>query len=317
MDDFEFMLMDRIAKIQAINEQYDLEHNAYISFSGGKDSTILHYLIDLALPNNNIPRVFSNTGIEYKYIREFVEGLAANDPRIHIVNAGVNLKKMWETEGYPFKSKEHSKKLLEYKRGSRSPSAIQYKTGVRILPDGSSTKSNFVCPKSLLYQYEDDFPLKISHMCCQRLKKDPLKKFAKEHNKTIYITGMRAEEGGQRRAMKCAVVDSSGKINGFSPLAVVSEKWEEEFIKRYNIEICKLYYPPYNFKRTGCKGCPFALDLQANLDVLEDLLPNEKKQCEIMFKPVYEEYRKLGYRLRKEGSGRQLSIFDIFNKEEV
>ena len=40
----------------------NLENNAYISFSGGKDSTILHYLIDLALPNNKIPRVFINTG---------------------------------------------------------------------------------------------------------------------------------------------------------------------------------------------------------------------------------------------------------------
>ena len=64
--DNELLLQDRIAKIQAINEQYDLLNNAYIGFSGGKDSTILHYLIDMALPGNNIPRVFINTGIEYK-----------------------------------------------------------------------------------------------------------------------------------------------------------------------------------------------------------------------------------------------------------
>lgn len=68
MNNFEFMLEDRIAKIQALNKQYDLEHNAYLSLSGGKDSTILHYLLDLALPNNKIPRVFANTGIEYRYI---------------------------------------------------------------------------------------------------------------------------------------------------------------------------------------------------------------------------------------------------------
>ena len=29
MTDYEFMLEDRISKIRAINEQYDLEHNAY------------------------------------------------------------------------------------------------------------------------------------------------------------------------------------------------------------------------------------------------------------------------------------------------
>lgn len=36
-EDFEFQLFDRVEKIKAINKQYDLEHNAYIAFSGGKD----------------------------------------------------------------------------------------------------------------------------------------------------------------------------------------------------------------------------------------------------------------------------------------
>lgn len=73
MTENEFVLADRIAKIQSINEMYDLENNAYISFSGGKDSTVLSKLIDEALPNNKIPRVYFNTGIEYKEIVSFVE----------------------------------------------------------------------------------------------------------------------------------------------------------------------------------------------------------------------------------------------------
>ena len=67
MTENEFLLRDRIAKIKSINEQYDLENNAYLSFSGGKDSTVLHYLLDEALPENKIPRLFLNTGIEYIY----------------------------------------------------------------------------------------------------------------------------------------------------------------------------------------------------------------------------------------------------------
>ena len=59
--DNELLLFDRIEVIKTANEKYDLENNAYISFSGGKDSTVLHYLIDQALPNNRIPRVFINT----------------------------------------------------------------------------------------------------------------------------------------------------------------------------------------------------------------------------------------------------------------
>ena len=63
-NEYNFILEDRIAKIQSINQLYDLENNSYISYSGGKDSTILHYLIDLALPDNHIPRVYANTGID-------------------------------------------------------------------------------------------------------------------------------------------------------------------------------------------------------------------------------------------------------------
>lgn len=69
----EFLLTDRIQKIQSINDKYDLINNAYISFSGGKDSTVVHHLIDMALPGNRIPRVFINTGIEYRSIYNFVQ----------------------------------------------------------------------------------------------------------------------------------------------------------------------------------------------------------------------------------------------------
>lgn len=73
MTENEFLLADRIQKIQSMNQLYDLEHNAYISYSGGKDSTVLSHLIDEALPNNQIPRVYLNTGIEYLMIVSFVE----------------------------------------------------------------------------------------------------------------------------------------------------------------------------------------------------------------------------------------------------
>lgn len=71
--DDEFLLQDRMQKIRSMNELYDLEHKAYVSFSGGKDSTVLHHLIDEALPGNTIPRVYINTGIEYKKVVAFVE----------------------------------------------------------------------------------------------------------------------------------------------------------------------------------------------------------------------------------------------------
>ena len=82
--------------------------NFVVGISGGKDSTILHYLLDMALPNNRIPRVFIDTGIEYTMIRDFVLGLAKNDDRFVIIKPTQNIKQMLEKYGYPFKSKQHS-----------------------------------------------------------------------------------------------------------------------------------------------------------------------------------------------------------------
>ena len=53
-----------------------------IPIGGGKDSCVLSKLIDLALPDNKIPRVFFNTGIEYKAILQFVRDKAKEDSRV-------------------------------------------------------------------------------------------------------------------------------------------------------------------------------------------------------------------------------------------
>ena len=309
-EQFEFLLFDRIEKIKAINEQYDLEHNAYIAFSGGKDSTVLHYLIDLALPNNKIPRVYLNTGIEYQDVRKFVQQLAKNDNRIIVLNSGVNIKQMLEENGYPFKSKQHSHNLAIYWRNKDEE---EYNLSLKRYLGIIESNTLFRCPKQLLYQFTKDFNLKCSDKCCYKLKKEPAEKWSKENNKTITLTGMRKEEGGERASIGCIVTDNNGNLAKFHPLLTVSDDWENEFIERNNIQLCKLYYPPFNFKRTGCKGCPFALGLQEQLDVMERLLPNEKKQCEIIWKPVYDEYRRIGYRLRKNEEYKQLSIFDLID----
>ena len=68
MTENEFILEDRLGVIRDTINKYG-EDNFYLSFSGGKDSTVVHHLL---VPNNKIPRVFSNTGIEYNAIVEFV-----------------------------------------------------------------------------------------------------------------------------------------------------------------------------------------------------------------------------------------------------
>ena len=309
--EYELLLFDRIEVIKTINKKYDLENNAYISFSGGKDSTILHYLIDMALPNNRIPRVFINTGIEYNYIVDFVKELAAKDDRFIILKPTQAIKPMLEKYGYPFKSKQHSLRVNSFNNNQDNNFLKKYITGI----DKNGKETTFKCPKVLLYQFEEKGKYNYSNKCCNKLKKEPIKKWQKENNKTITLTGMRKEEGGQRASLKgCIVTDKDKNVIKFHPMLVVDEDFENWFIEKNNIKLCKLYYEPFNFKRTGCKGCPFALGLQELLDVMETYLPNEKKQCELIWKPVYEEYRRLGYRLRKKGEHRQLSLFDLIHE---
>lgn len=305
--DYELTLFDRLNVIRDVNKQHDLEHNAYLSFSGGKDSTILHYLLDMALPNNRIPRVFINTGIEYNDIVAFVKELAEKDDRFVILKPSVPIKPMLEKYGYPFKSKEHSLYLSQYQKNGVSKTVERY-----LKPN--KEREDYGCPKLLRYQFTKEFDLKISNLCCQKLKKEPIHQWQKENNKTITLTGMRNEEGGNRQRLGCIITDSrTKKVVKFHPLIKVDEQWENEFITNNDIKLCKLYYPPFNFVRTGCKGCPFALTLAEQLETMAKYLPNERKQCEVIWKPVYEEYRRLNYRLTN-----QMSIFDFMeeNKNE-
>ena len=291
--DNELLLYDRIEVIKATNQKYDLEHNAYLSFSGGKDSTIVHYLLDIALPNNRIPRVFIDTGIEYTMIREFVLGLAKNDDRFVILKPTQNIKQMLEKYGYPFKSKQHAHNLSVYQKSGVCKSIKRYLGIIE-----SNTK--FRCPKMLEYQFTKEFTLKCSDNCCRKMKKEPIKKWEKANGRFVAITGMRNSEGGERASIKgCILTDKNGMLHRFHPLIKVNDEWENWFIKEKHIDLCPIYQPPYNFKRTGCKGCPFSLDLQEQLEIMELYMPNERKQCEIIWKPVYEEYRRLNYRLKK------------------
>lgn len=298
--EFEFQLFDRIEKIKQINEQYDLNNNAYLSFSGGKDSTVLHYLLDLSLPNNKIPRVYINTGIEYNDIRNYVIDLAKKDSRIIIVNSGINIKQMLEAKRYPFKSKEHSHKIELLQNDSTCSWVVNYKD--------IDSKSRFNCPKKLRCQLSENYPLKISDKCCIELKKKVAKHYEKESNRTIVLTGMRNEEGGQRANIGC-IVTKNTQLKKFHPLVPLSNKWLDMFIENQNIKLCKLYYPPFNLKRTGCKGCPFSIDIQNQLDVMYEMLPNEYYQTINIWQPVYDEYIRLGYRLKYYSH----SIITLFN----
>lgn len=59
------------------------EDGVYISFSGGKDSTVLLHIVRELYPN--VPAVFCDTGLEYPEIREFVKGFDLQENGLHVL----------------------------------------------------------------------------------------------------------------------------------------------------------------------------------------------------------------------------------------
>ena len=303
----EFLLQDRLQKIRQIIGKYG-EENFYISFSGGKDSTVLSALVDMAIPENKIPRVYANTGIELNMIKDFVFKKAESDERFKIIAPSIPIKPMLEQEGYPFKSKSHSKWHERFTRIGRSEGVLQY---LSERTDKEAWSSQSRCPNCLKYQFTPEFTLKISDKCCVRMKEEPLDRWSKENKKPFAIIGIMREEAGRRNNAQCLAFGGGGRLKAFQPLAPITKEWEEWLINEYGIDICDIYKPPYNFVRTGCKGCPFARNLQKELDTLEEFFPQERKQCEIIWKPVYDEYRRIGYRLKPLDKEHQMTFEDI------
>lgn len=193
MTENEFLLEDRVSKIKSVVEKYG-EENFYMSFSGGKDSTVLSALVDVALPNNQIPRVYADTGIELKMIRDFVMEKQKTDSRIFIIKPSVPIKPMLEAEGYPFKSKAHSNYVKKYQRAGFNYKSVRAYTQMENTMSGRPIRIS--CPKKLMYQFSEENKLKISDMCCYNLKEKPLYDYMKSSGKKYAITGIMRTEGG-------------------------------------------------------------------------------------------------------------------------
>ena len=86
------------------------EDGVYVSFSGGKDSTVLLDLVRKIYPE--IPAVFVDTGLEYPEIREFVRTFE----NVVWLKPKMNFRQVIEKYGYPFFSKEISECIAESRK---------------------------------------------------------------------------------------------------------------------------------------------------------------------------------------------------------
>ena len=90
--------------------------NVYVSFSGGKDSTVLLHIARQIFPD--IPAAFSNTGLEYAEIQRFVK----THDNVDIITPQMRFDQVVSTYGYPLIGKEVAEAIY-YARRIRSQSA--------------------------------------------------------------------------------------------------------------------------------------------------------------------------------------------------
>lgn len=89
---------------QRIKEWVDFygEDGVYVSFSGGKDSTVLLDICRRLYPN--MKACFCDTGLEYPEIRQFVKTF----DNVDWIKPKMNFKQVVLKYGYPFIGKEVS-----------------------------------------------------------------------------------------------------------------------------------------------------------------------------------------------------------------
>jgi len=165
--------------------------SVYLSFSGGKDSTVLKSIVDdMGL---NIPSVFVDTGLEYPEVRSF----AMSQPGVTVLKPEMNFKKVIETYGYPAVSKEVAQIVREAKIGlERNDGSYQYRI-LKLkgeLRDKNGNLSKFNKKK---WGFLLDAPFKVSEQCCDVMKKRPVKKYEHDTGR-VPIIGTMAVESAMR-----------------------------------------------------------------------------------------------------------------------
>lgn len=193
-----------------------LDKQIYVSFSGGKDSTVLLDLVRRVYPNT--PAVFVDTGLEYPELREFVTTV----PNVIWLRPKMNFRKVIETYGYPIISKLIAKNLHAAKNNPNCYCARNIKGEMKGSIFNSSGK----------WAYLIDSPFKISDRCCDVMKKQPGREYQKQTG--LYpIYGIMACEGSSRKAewmaKGCNILE--GKKLKSQPMSFWTEQDVLEYIK--------------------------------------------------------------------------------------
>lgn len=296
MQNWSFERKIRVTQTRIMEWVMHYNGNAYIGFSGGKDSTVLRDLARRIYPD--IPAVFCDTGLEYPSIRQFVKSCE----NVIWIRPEMNFKKVIETYGYPVISKDVSKIVYGARHGLSERTRQNYLNRFEGLnPDGSYSGYKQMYKK---YKYLLEAPFEMSNRCCLIMKETPFRKYEKETGRKG-IVGTMATESKQRRdgwlKTGCNAFDAS------VPLSKPMSFWTEQDVLRYLKEFKIPYADAYgdiveengklkttSLDRTGCMFCMFGVHLEKEPNRFQIMKQTYPKQYDFCIRPLEEKGLGLG-----------------------
>lgn len=266
------------------------EDGVYVSFSGGKDSTVLLHIVREDYPD--VKAVFCDTGLEFPEIKEFVKTF----DNVDIIRPELVFNDVIKKYGYPMISKEVSRKISDAQKGVKW--VKKYVDGTMTTSDGKKSRYCVDRYKPIL-----DMDFKIASDCCNIMKKKPFEIYENKTKKKGFVATMACES--QLRFVNwlqhgCNAFD--GKKPSSKPLSFWTENDVLQYIKQNNIKIAKTYGDvvyddndeQYSFfdrsedklkttgmSRTGCIFCGFGchIEKQSRWLLLKESHPKLYNYC--------------------------------------
>lgn len=212
----------------------------YVSFSGGKDSTVLAYLAARYLSSFRAPPwelnlIFVNTGLEYPEIQKFVNEYAAwlrrEFPRVTInlarLRPKMNIRQVVTKYGYSIVSKEVAGVVYDARKNQNGVQAKKLR-GEHLDKDGNPSAYN--CDN---WAFLLDAPFPISDRCCHVMKKASAHRYeGKTKEKPIVAT--MADEG--RRRFQKWLETGCNAFDSKSPMGKPMSFWTEQDVLRFIVD---------------------------------------------------------------------------------
>lgn len=264
-DLYQMQAMPLSAKIRMTKYRIDQfvdkygEDGVYLSFSAGKDSTVLGHIIRKVCGYKNIPFVFADVPTQYPELKQFAmtfDNIVILKPKFSDApsNTGLILEEHLKAiRGGTIKSIIESEKLanllnsrLKSKAGG-SNRRLAIMIGMLTTDKENPIKENPTREEKSSFSQEKykfmlESPFDISNKCCTVMKKKPLHEYHRKTGRNPITATMASES--KLRTQKWLQNGCNGfnlKIPTSNPMSFWTEQDVLLYIKINNLPICSVY----------------------------------------------------------------------------